>query len=486
MQADAEEVVMSVTLKCIIVVSSLMFLSACQAPNEAAFFQKPLDFLSSQSEKLKTFGNSNSSSAPKLDNGKVEDSLENILDYTNNETNLTKGFVKSLKAAVMADPFVMAANNEVNARIAGVEANNARKEFQLDGKFYGGVEDVSDETAGAAYVLSANRVIFDGGKIDAQIAVAEQQLAASRHSLRVAMDERATKLLNVWIELDRYEQLDAAIKSRMRILTPLIGQLQKVADAGVGDVSQVAAAKRTVNSIRVTQTEVEQSLAQTRVEFENAFGALPAQGSFNDKFIKNSMPKKITTKLANSSPSLLEQYANYLVAEAELKFVQARDDFDIGFEAMLSRPLGDSSVDSKESIGFVLRKNFYDGGQLAAEERQAVARVKSAMAKIRAVHQDGDRIIKASLQTISSMDKAINLSRENAAVTRSEIEYLRKQLVIGGSTLDTVLAAEARLYEAESKEINFQANKLKAQTTILSVLGILSKAIGLNELNSNN
>jgi outer membrane protein TolC len=78
------------------------------------------------------------------------------------------------------------------------------------------------------------------------------------------------------------------------------------------------------------------------------------------------------------------------------------------------------------------------------------------------------------------MDKAISLSRETAELTRDEISYLRKQLVIGGSTLDSVLSAEARLYDAESKEINFTADKIKSQAAIISALGLLSAALGLS------
>jgi outer membrane protein TolC len=65
-------------------------------------------------------------------------------------------------------------------------------------------------------------------------------------------------------------------------------------------------------------------------------------------------------------------------------------------------------------------------------------------------------------------------------VTKNEISYLRKQLVIGGSTLDSVLSAEAKLYEAESKEINFAADRQRAQVQIVGALGLLSKALNIN------
>ena len=61
------------------------------------------------------------------------------------------------------------------------------------------------------------------------------------------------------------------------------------------------------------------------------------------------------------------------------------------------------------------------------------------------------------------MEKAILIARENAKLTSDEIVYLRQQLIIGGSTLDSVLSAEARLYEAESKEIKFLTEKYKSE-----------------------
>ena len=45
---------------------------------------------------------------------------------------------------------------------------------------------------------------------------------------------------------------------------------------------------------------------------------------------------------------------------------------------------------------------------------------------------------------------------------------MRQQLIIGQSTLDTVLAAEARLYEAESKSINFASDQYMAEISILA------------------
>ena len=85
-----------------------------------------------------------------------------------------------------------------------------------------------------------------------------------------------------------------------------------------------------------------------------------------------------------------------------------------------------------------------------------------------------------SVEAVKAMEKGIDLAKANATNTLDEIAYLRKQLVIGQSTLDSVLSAEARLYDAESKEINFMADKHLAELTILSATGLLSDLLSLD------
>jgi len=282
------------------------------------------------------------------------------------------------------------------------------------------------------------------------------------------------------VDLDRYEKLNDMIGSRLLILNPLIEQLETVAAAGMGDASQVAAAQRTVSLIRVTQSDVVERLEQSRVAFRNAFGSLPSSTKLDVEFIQSRVPSKITKSMSHAAPALLAGYASYQVAEANLRGIEAKSKFDLGFEAKVTKPFADSQYDADESIGLVLRKNFYNGNQFKSEEKAAKSRVDSAIAQIQSTYREGERTIKTAQQTIKSMDKAIALSRETAELTRDEISYLRKQLVIGGSTLDSVLSAEARLYDAESKEINFTADKIKSQATILSALGLLSNSLGLS------
>jgi outer membrane protein TolC len=322
-------------------------------------------------------------------------------------------------------------------------------------------------------------MIFDGGLLNAKIDGDQAMANSKKYELVASIDEKAFELASIWVDLERYKMLNEVVETRLRVLDPLIVQLEKVAEAGIGDVTKVAAAQRTVSTIRVAQADVSEKLERARLDFENAFGGLPTSDVFDSAFVSDLVPDTITDKMIQSAPALLAQYESYLAAEAGLISIRAKEGANVGFEARATTPFADSTFDSDESIGLVMRKTLYDGKIVASEIKQAEASVDQAISRLHSTYRNGERIVNRSAQTIKSMDSAIKLAKRNADITSDEISYLRKQLVIGGSTLDSVLSAEARLYEADSQEINFLADRRKAELSILSSLGMIGSALGL-------
>ena len=190
------------------------------------------------------------------------------------------------------------------------------------------------------------------------------------------------------------------------------------------------------------------------------------------------VPSEIDDNLVKKSPLLKSQYASYQSSLARVKALRAKDGFDVGFEARAMRPFAGSGYDSDESIGLVGRKTLFNGGMLESEIKEAEALSEARLAQIKATYRSGARSIQAAIQNIESMEKAILIARENAKLTSDEIVHLRQQLIIGGSTLDSVLSAEARLYEAESKEIKFLAEKYKSQVQLSVRLGCSVRRLG--------
>ena len=405
--------------------------------------------------------------------------LTSMIGSASAGVNVDAGFVSAMREALVSDPFVTAAKSEAAARKANVRVTTSGKDFNFDATLLAGVEDVTDETAGVAAILSAKRVLFDGGKIDAQIAKDTFAAQSAENMVRATQNERAVKLAHAWIDLERYRDLQNLIDSRLEVLDPLLVQLEEVANSGMGDASQIAAAQRTVSLIRVTQTDVSEKYEQAKVNFINLFGKLPRKTAYDSQMLAKALPKGSAKSLAESSPALLAKYDAYRSAEAGVTAVEALDKFSVGFEAKMQKPFGASGYASDESIGLVVRKTFYKGDQLTSRIENAQAAAEAQAEQVRSTYREGERGLASARQMIISMGKAVELSRANAQISRDEIAYLRKQLIIGGSTLDAVLAAEARLYDAESKEIGFVAERRKAEATILGITGKLDQLLGL-------
>jgi len=408
--------------------------------------------------------------------------VSELLDFVGTGTRgvkVNQSFAIAIKDAVLADPSVKSAEKEVAVKEAAARQTEARKDFNYTATALGGVEDVTDETAGVAVILNANRLLYDGGAIDASIQAENFAVEAAKQKYLATANERAVYYTHSWIELEKYNALNKLIEGRLGVLNPLLEQLDKVAAAGVGDVSQVAAAQRTVFMIQAEQKDVTEKLAQAELAFINGFGALPKKTAFDSDLISRAVPKLSISKLAETSPGLLANYFAYRSAEAAAVAVEAQDKFSVAFEAKLQRPFADSGYDSDETFGLVINKKFYRGDQLKAQIQRAHAAAESQAEQVRATYREGKRVISSSRQMIKAMRSAIMLANENAEVTRDEIRYLRKQLIIGGSTLDSVLSAEARLYDAESKEISFLADSRKAEVTILGATGKLLPLVGI-------
>jgi outer membrane protein TolC len=462
------------------IILAVFFLASCQNSSFIKVIKKPSDFFE---KKAKVFSSSHVSAENNQyeENTKKNNSvlLTEILRQSKPDIQIDKGFAQALRAAINSDPRRSALKEELRASTLQLDITKALKDFKVSASLYGGFEDISDSTAGVALVLRANRIIFDGGKVDASVVADKLVSESAEYQLRAELNDRSLEFSKIWIELDKYQKLKDLVESRIKILDPLISQLEQVTRAGEGDVTQVSAAQRTVSTVLVTQAEVTENLEQAKLKFLNVFGKTPAKISYDGDFLSKLVPDSISAEMIEDAPGLAAQYRRYQSAEARLVAVKAKTNFDVGFESRATRPFANSERDSEEMVGLVVNKTLFSGDLLEAEIRQADSNAKNEMAKVQSIYRAGKRTVKIAQQTVASMDKAIALAQKNAQINSDEIVYLRKQLIIGGSTLASVLSSEARLYQAESREIEFLATRRKAELTIMSALGLLAPALGI-------
>ena len=461
---------MNIYVRSVLCASLLGLLSSCQSTNIKNLSIKSFPFIKSSTQE------STKQSAQAAVSGA---SITKLLDEKSVEVKVDQGFKQSVKDAVNYDPEVLALENQYMASRIAIDIATSQKDFNVSSSLYGGVEDLTDETTGIALVMDARRLIYDGGQLDNQISSESLKSQSLYYALTNKKNESALKAAGAWVELGRFTELSELIGSRLGVLEPLIGQLETVADAGIGDVTQVAAAQRTVAMIRITETDLVGKLDQAKVNLQNIFGTLPQNVFFSSDVFDDSELLAKALGIDVKAPAVVAEHLKYKAAMAQLASIEAKDQFSVGFESRVQRPFGGSSRDSDESLGLVARKTLYDGRKLESEISYAKAQAKVQLESMRVAYRKLSGALSSSEERINSLQLAIALAQKNAANSREEINFLRKQLIIGQSTLDSVLSAEARLYEAESKEINFRAEILLARMEVLATAGMLSDIFGL-------
>ena len=91
-----------------------------------------------------------------------EETLSELLKGSDANSDLKQDFLTALKTALDNDPSITSRRYTLQSKLAKIDTTFASKDFQVSGSLYGGVEDITDEVAGLALVLSASKVVYDG------------------------------------------------------------------------------------------------------------------------------------------------------------------------------------------------------------------------------------------------------------------------------------------------------------------------------------
>ena len=133
----------------LLIASSIFALAGCQSvelPDMNAL--NPLQALATRA--------SEDGTPSELEQAAALPSLVDMIGTAGAKVNVEAGFKAALSAAVKNDPSVIAAVSELEARRASARLTASGKDFNFGATVLGGVEDVTDETAGVAAILNAN------------------------------------------------------------------------------------------------------------------------------------------------------------------------------------------------------------------------------------------------------------------------------------------------------------------------------------------
>jgi outer membrane protein TolC len=314
-----------------------------------------------------------------------------------------------------------------------------------------------------------------------QITAAQLDQRISYETYRQTLNENLLEAAQTWVTLREATRLNTLTQERLEVVRPLFGQVETVANSGVVDRSIVSAARRLVNDIRAAEVDTQDQLRQARTAFRRTFGKLPGSSAYNSEFVATRTKAKVGESHILIAPQVVSQFLRYQQSLANLESAKAQDSTRFALEANINEPLGDTTEEGSRTAGLVISRTFYDGKRTQARINQASVRVVEARDTLQAAYREQGRAVFGFKESLDSVYSTIALARDAHAIAQEEVDTFRRQLAIGQSSLESVLQAEVRLYQAESELIRLDAAKTNLQLNLLAALGRLPEAFGIRE-----
>ena len=120
--------------------------------------------------------------------------LGELIQNAQIDVDVDSGFKNAMLQALDQDPAVLAAKNEVLASKAKLRVTETGGDTQINATILGGIEDITDETMGIAAILTANRMLYDGGMLDAKVDADTFYSTAKEQAYLATRDKSAWEL----------------------------------------------------------------------------------------------------------------------------------------------------------------------------------------------------------------------------------------------------------------------------------------------------
>ena len=147
------------------VVLALLFLEGCQKSDFASLSEGALSLINYNQQSDAAGGGEKSDGAEKHARP-----LSEILNDSLSDGNDGIDFRSSVAVALNKDPVIITQRRTKRAKLASIDSSEAKKNYQVTSVLYGEI-DITDNTKGVAVGLNAKRLLFDGGVLEAEIAV---------------------------------------------------------------------------------------------------------------------------------------------------------------------------------------------------------------------------------------------------------------------------------------------------------------------------
>jgi outer membrane protein len=332
----------------------------------------------------------------------------------------------------------------------------------------------TNSSLAATVGLSVDVLLWDGGRTKLAVESAKESVLAVRSQLVQQEQSILLETVNAYVQVLRDQRVLELRQSNLRLITQELRAARDRFEVGEVTRTDVAQAEARLAAARGERADAQGQLDITRELYKIAVGRKPS----NLKSI-SSLPKlpasldaaKTTARRVNPQ---IEQVQHEIKAnELSYAATKARTRPRLSANGSLSHTESSGTTDSS-SIGLSLDIPIYQGGQLSALGRQALALVHASKAQLNQQVLSVDQGVANSWSQLAVANAQVTSSERQIRAAQIAFDGVREEAKLGARTTLDVLDAEQDLSDARTNLVVFQTQSYSAAYGVLASMGLLT------------
>jgi NodT family efflux transporter outer membrane factor (OMF) lipoprotein len=369
---------------------------------------------------------------------------------------------------------------QFGSRFPAVGGSFSASRQKISGASFGSSQDVSpfdlfNASVNVSYVLD----LFGG--LTRQLEALQSQIDYQRYQLEAAHLALTSNIVTTALQ-------EASLRSQIRASQEILAAQEKQlaiteGQFRLGGVSgtEVLAQRTQCAQTRASIPPLEKQLAQTRHLLAVLVGSFPGESALpvidlDSMTLPGELPVSLPSDLVRQRPDILASEALLHAASAQIGvatanlYPQITLSAGAGLEASTFRDLFTSGA-GIWNFGGGLLQPLFQGGQLTARRRAAIAAFDQARAQYRETVLFAFQNVADVLRALETDARTLSAQKEAESAARSTLDLTREQYRMGGVSYLALLIAERQYQTTRIGLVQAQATRFADTAALFQTLG---------------
>ncbi|WP_159438853.1 TolC family protein [Halomonas cupida] len=379
---------------------------------------------------------------------------------------------EAVSRGLAINPSVMSA--EAEARSVATEVDIARDSYWPSVSMSAGPENAVFGEIG--YDVTATQVLYDWGRIAAQVDTASAEHRESLAALKVTSDEVALDIIELYLDVIAAQRRVAVVEEYLQRLDELAAMTQERDVSGYSDRSESERASldlaRAREQLSIERGSLSEAQRQLSVLLQRELLTTQEPVPHSDLLETLESPQVLDDAIAEA-PALNRSQAGVVAAEAQLDESRAALKPQLNLEGSLLRREIGGQVEDDQVIALRVRMEPIQGLSNWRRAEAATQRVEASRYSHRATLMDLERTVSGLLEQRDVLMMRQDVLLQQVRSAEGVAATYREQFDAGLRDVADLLSIERERFEAARQSVDLKVELYRLQYQAASQLGML-------------